>query len=109
MPQGESRGEPALDPVIHPIPRLRICALLAPVTEEEFSTLRELMQTTDSALSKQLATLADAGYVGQRRAARGGRSRVWVALTDSGRRAFRRHLQALNALADSPQEGSHRP
>lgn len=91
---------PALDPVIHPIPRLRICALLDPVTEEEFSTLRDLLGTTDSALSKQLTTLADAGYVAQRRAARGGRSRVWVALTASGRRAFRQHLEALTALAN---------
>ncbi|MGO1181918.1 MAG: transcriptional regulator [Micrococcaceae bacterium] len=90
---------PALDPVIHPIPRLRICALLDPVTEEEFSTLREHLGTSDSALSKQLATLSDAGYVAQRRAARGGRSRVWIGLTDSGRRAFREHLDALSALS----------
>jgi transcriptional regulator len=92
---------PALDPVIHPIPRLRICALLDPVTEEEFSTLRDLLGTTDSALSKQLATLADAGYAAQRRAARGGRSRVWVALTPSGRQAFHQHLEALAALANT--------
>lgn len=89
---------PELDPVIHPIPRLRICALLDPVTEEEFSTLRDLLGTTDSALSKQIATLAEAGYVEQRRASRGGRSRVWVALTSSGRRAFRQHLDALAAM-----------
>lgn len=92
---------PALDAVIHPIPRLRICALLDPVTEEEFSTLRDLLGTTDSALSKQLATLADALYVTQRRAARGGRSRVWVALTPSGRQAFHQHIAALAELARS--------
>jgi DNA-binding MarR family transcriptional regulator len=92
---------PALDPVIHPIPRLRICALLDPVTEEEFSTLRDLLGTTDSALSKQLTTLTDAGYVAQRRAARGGRSRVWVTLTVAGRRAFRQHLEALTTLANT--------
>ena len=91
---------PSLDPVIHPIPRLRICALLDPVTEEEFSTLRDLLEMTDSALSKQVATLVDAGYVSQRRAARGGRSRVWVGLTVSGRRAFRRHIASLAALAE---------
>lgn len=89
-----------LDPVIHPIPRLRICALLDPVTEEEFSTLRDLLGTTDSALSKQISTLAEARYVEQRRASRGGRSRVWVALTNSGRRAFRQHLEALAAIAN---------
>lgn len=92
-----------LDPVIHPIPRLRICALLDPVTEEEFGSLRDLLGITDSALSKQVATLADAGYVAQRRAVRGGRSRVWVMLTDSGRRAFRGHVAALRALAETQQ------
>lgn len=91
----------SLDPVIHPIPRLRICALLDPVTEEEFSTLRDLLQTTDSALSKQLSTLIDAGYVVQRRAARGGKSRVWVRLSPSGRLAFHNHLTALTALSAS--------
>lgn len=91
---------PSLNPTIHPIPRLRICALLDPVTEEEFATLRDLLQTTDSALSKQLSALADAGYVAQRRATRGGKSRVWVHLTPSGRRAFHDHLAALKALAN---------
>jgi DNA-binding MarR family transcriptional regulator len=89
----------ALDPVIHPIQRLRICALLDPVTEEEFATLRDLLEMTDSALSKQLSTLAAAGYLSQRRATRGGRSRVWVQLTPTGRRAFRNHVAALSALA----------
>lgn len=98
MPDGSVSG---LDPVIHPLPRLRICALLDPVTEEEFATLRDLLQTSDSALSKQIAALADAGYVSQRRAVRGGRSRVWVKLTASGRRAFRSHIAALTALAGS--------
>ncbi|MGO2519172.1 MAG: transcriptional regulator [Microbacterium sp.] len=87
-----------LDPVIHPLPRLRICALLDPVTEEEFATLRDLLKTSDSALSKQVAALADAGYVSQRRAVRAGKSRVWVKLTDSGRRSFRAHVAALSAL-----------
>lgn len=91
----------ALDPVIHPLPRLRICALLDPVTEEEFAALRDLLTTSDSALSKQLAALADAGYVSQRRAVRAGRSRVWVQLTPAGRRAFHGHMVALGDLAQA--------
>jgi len=90
---------PGIDPVIHPLPRLRICALLDPVTEEEFATLRDLLQTSDSALSKQVTALADAGYVSQRRAVRAGKSRVWVQLTGAGRRAFHSHIAALTALA----------
>ncbi|PRB15235.1 transcriptional regulator [Microbacterium sp. MYb62] len=97
-------ASPVFDAVIHPISRLRICALLDPVTEEEFATLRDLLQMSDSALSKQLSALADAGYVSQRRAARGGKSRVWVQLTTSGRRAFQQHITALAALA-TPTDG----
>lgn len=96
---------PKLDAMIHPIPRLRICALLEPVLEEEFGTVRDLLQISDSALSKQLAALTDAGYVAQRRAPRAGKSRVWVKLTAQGRRAFREHLAALSALAE-PSEDS---
>ncbi|MGM7670332.1 transcriptional regulator [Microbacterium sp. A93] len=89
-----------LDPAIHPLPRLRICALLDPITEEEFATLRDLLETSDSALSKQVTALADAGYVTQRRAVRAGKSRVWVQLTDAGRRAFRAHVAALTAMTE---------
>ncbi|MEZ5085667.1 MAG: transcriptional regulator [Tessaracoccus sp.] len=92
-----------LDPVVHPIPRLRICVLLDPVTEEEFATLRDLLHTSDSALSKQLSALSETGYVSQRRAVRDGRSRVWVRLTTAGRRAFRHHVAALAALV--PPDG----
>jgi DNA-binding MarR family transcriptional regulator len=88
-----------LDLVIHPIQRLRICTLLEPVTEEEFAVIRDLLGMSDSALSKQVSALADAGYVGQRRVVRAGKSRVRISLTDEGRAAFRRHLAALRALA----------
>ncbi|WP_150461918.1 transcriptional regulator [Nesterenkonia ebinurensis] len=89
---------PPLNPVIHPVSRLRICALLDPVTEEGFGELRDLLEVSDSALSKQLAALAEAGYLEQRRTKRGGRSRVRVRLTDQGRRAYRTHVTALQAL-----------
>ncbi|MGO3832653.1 transcriptional regulator [Agrococcus casei] len=95
------RAHAQLDPIIHPLPRLRLCAILAPLDWEEFQTLRDLLKTSDSALSKQLSALTEAGYVEQLRASRGGRSRVRVHLTAAGRRAFRAHLAALAALAQS--------
>lgn len=101
MPPGDGDGAAAasgLDPVIHPIPRLKICALLDPVAEEEFSVLRDLLGVSDSALSKQLSALVDAGYVVQRRATRAGRVRVWTGLTSEGRRAFRGHVAAITGL-----------
>lgn len=108
MASTDHAGAPGagLDPMIHPLPRLRICALLDPVTEEEFGALRDLLGVSDSALSKQLAALSDAEYTGQRRAIRGGRSRVWVRLTPRGRRAFRAHVAALTELAAIHPSGS---
>lgn len=92
-------GFAGLDPLIHPLQRIKICAFLDPVEEEEFGELRNLLETSDSALSKQLSVLTEAGYVEQRRTSRGGRSRVRVRLTPAGRRAFRGHLDALAVLA----------
>lgn len=88
-----------LDPAIHPLQRLRICALLQPVTEEEFAVLRGILEVSDSALSKQIAALVNAGYIEQRHATRAGRRRVWLRLTPAGRSAFSRHVTALQAIA----------
>lgn len=89
-----------LDPIIHPLQRLRICALLEPVTEEEFTTIRDLIGISDSALSKQISTLVDAGYVEQRRATKAGRRRLWLRLTAEGRVALLRHVAALRAIVE---------
>jgi DNA-binding transcriptional ArsR family regulator len=87
-----------LDPVIHPPARLQIAALLAAVTDAEFSTLRDALGVSDSVLSKHLSALADAGYLKLRKAALGGRQRTWASLTRSGRLAFSAHVRALQAL-----------
>lgn len=95
----DAEGIGTLDPTIHPIQRLRICALLQPVTKEEFGVIREHLDMSDSALSKQIAALVAAGYVEQLHATRAGRRRVWLRLTPSGRSAFSRHVAALRAIA----------
>lgn len=96
-----SSGFGGLDPLIHPLQRIKICGFLDPVEEEEFGELRDLLETSDSALSKQLSVLTEAGYVEQRRTSRGGCSRVRVRQTQMGRRAFREHLDALAVLAET--------
>ena len=90
---------PALDPVIHPPARLQLAALLAGVDEMEFGTARDTLGISDSLLSKHLAQLDEAGYVRLRKAALAGRQRTWLSLTADGRAAFRRHVDALMALA----------
>ncbi len=92
------------DPTIHAPHRLRICALLAEVKELEFGTLRDTLSLSDSVLSKQLAVLAEAGYVGSRRAKRDSRQRVWLALTGEGGEAFSCHVSALREIVGEAQD-----
>ena len=86
-----------LDPVIHPTHRLRICAMLAAGTTVETAVLKEELDLSPSALSKQITALADAGYVSQDRSASDSR-RVWLALTKKGQKAYRAHVQALREI-----------
>lgn len=99
----EPRGD-GLDPLIHEIARLRICAALAATTAIEAQTLSQTNGLSESALSKHLRRLADAGYITQDRGKpRGpGRPRTWVSLTELGRTAYARHLAALQLLAQPP-------
>lgn len=86
------------DPVIHAPARLRMCAALEPVREVEFGTLLELLGLSKSALSKHVSVLTDAGYVAQRRAVRDTRQRVWLSLTETGRKAYVGHVAALRDI-----------
>jgi DNA-binding MarR family transcriptional regulator len=88
----------AFDPVIHAPPRLQICARLAAVQTMDFATLREMIDVSESVLSKHVKTLEEAGYVAVRKAASDGRQRTWLSLTPAGRKAFAAHAAALRAL-----------
>lgn len=91
----------SLDPVIHAPARLQACAILSSADEVEFALLRDALEVSDSVLSKHLKQLEEAGYVKARKANSGGRQRTWLALTGEGRKAFRGHVKALEALAAS--------
>jgi DNA-binding MarR family transcriptional regulator len=88
------------DTIIHAPVRLRLCATLQALGEVEFGRMLELLKISKSALSKNVATLAEAGYVGQRRAVRDTRQRVWLYLTPDGYTAYRNHVAALRAIVD---------
>jgi DNA-binding MarR family transcriptional regulator len=89
---------PRFDEVIHPSTRLSIVAILASTDWAEFSFVRDRLAMSDSALSKQFATLEDAGYIAIERTLSNHRRRVRVSLTDAGRRAFEGHVAALEAV-----------
>jgi DNA-binding MarR family transcriptional regulator len=86
------------DELIHPSTRLSIVSLLAGADWVEFAFLRDEIDLSDSALSKQLATLEEAGYVEIERPLRDHRRRVRARLTAAGRDAFQGHVAALRAI-----------
>jgi DNA-binding MarR family transcriptional regulator len=89
------------DAVLHPPARLQIAAVLAQAQQAEFALLKQITGASDSVMSKHLSALADAGYVSLRKAAADGRQRTWASLTSNGRKAFRRHVAALETLAST--------
>ncbi|RPF70508.1 winged helix-turn-helix domain-containing protein [Aurantiacibacter spongiae] len=87
-----------LDEMFNASARLQIAAILLRADEAEFSVIRDVIEVSDSALSKHLSTLSEAGYVSIKKAPRNGRQRTWAALTSKGRRAFQQHVKALQEM-----------
>jgi DNA-binding MarR family transcriptional regulator len=94
------------DELIHPSTRLSLVALLAAADWAEFAFLRDHLDLSDSALSKQLSTLEEAGYVVIERPLRDRRRRVRARLTPTGATAFQGHVAALRAIVDAEPAGT---
>lgn len=94
-------SEPRFDELIHPSTRLSLTATLAAADWAEFGFLKERLGLSDSALSKQLTTLEEAGYVTTERRLHGSRHRRYAHLTRAGRDAFDGHIAALQAIVAS--------
>lgn len=94
-----------LDEAIHAPVRLSIMAALAAADSVEFRYLRELLEVSDSLLSKHLSVLEERGYVAIAKGYVGKRPRTWLSLTSEGRIAFERYLAALHALTDAARPG----
>jgi DNA-binding MarR family transcriptional regulator len=88
------------DELIHPATRLSIVALLAAADWAEFAFIRDQLGLSDSALSKQLATLEEAGYIAIERPLSDHRRRVRARLTPAGRERFTAHVAALRSIID---------
>ena len=89
---------PRFDELIHAPTRLSLVAFLAATTWADFAVLRDSVGLSDSALSKQLTTLQEVGYVEIRKAFVGKRPRTSARLTTVGRTAFDRHVLALQEI-----------
>lgn len=78
--------------------RFSLVAALSATENTDFKLLRDQLQVTDSALSKQASYLADLGFVRIKKGYVGKWPRTWLRLTDEGRRAWEDHLAALRAI-----------
>jgi DNA-binding MarR family transcriptional regulator len=92
--------EPQLDPLLADPTRLSIVALLASCEWAEFGYVRDAVQISDSALSKQVATLEKSGHLDINKGYVGRRPRTWVQLSPAGRELLESHLLALQRIVE---------
>jgi DNA-binding MarR family transcriptional regulator len=92
---------PALDPVIHAQPRLRITVALAALGDDDmitFPRLQELAGMTAGNLATHLRKLEDAEYITITKTFRHRSPVTYLALTRRGRRALEDYTAALRSL-----------
>jgi DNA-binding MarR family transcriptional regulator len=87
-----------LDEIIHAPVRLSIMAALASADRVAFAFLRDLVEVSDSLLSKQISVLEGAGYVDVVKGYEGRRPRTWYALTPQGQKAFADYRATITRL-----------
>ena len=87
------------DALLTPL-RFSVMAALTADAEIDFQSLRDLLETEDSALSKAIGHLSAAGYVAVRKGHVANRPRTWLTATAAGLAAMRVHVAALQAIAD---------
>jgi len=89
-----------LDDLLQNAVRFSIVAALDRAGTLSFKEVRDAVEITDSALSKQVASLEAAGYLGVGKSFAGKMPRTSLTLTRGGRIAWKAHLAALREIAD---------
>ena len=87
-----------LDRLLHDRMRLGIVSALATGVELSFTDLKAVLNATDGNLSVHARKLEDAGYVSCTKTFSGRTPRTDYKLTTSGRRAFEKYLDHMDAL-----------
>ena len=91
-----------LDEVIHGRVRLGVMAYLSSSETADFNELRAKLQATDGNLSVHLRKLEDAGYVTIDKTFVNRKPLTRVTLTNPGRAAFVKYLDAMTKLVGKP-------
>jgi len=84
-----------LDPLLHSQLRLAVMSILLSVEEADFVYLKEKTESTAGNLSVQLEKLSSAGYIHKETDGSGARARTICRITDDGRTAMQRYVDAL--------------
>lgn len=95
-----------LDPLLHEGRRLAIVSILAAVESITFTELREELGMTDGNLSVHLQKLEEHNYITITKQFVGRRPQTTCRLTRSGKQAFTRYLDHLEAIV---QKGRAKP
>ena len=78
--------------------RLGIMSVLSVEESVPFVRLKELLGLSDGNLASHIRSLEEAGYLMTRKQFIGRKPNTSFSITDKGRRAFREHIDALEAL-----------
>ncbi len=94
-----------LNQLIHERVRLGIVSALAVNGSLTFTSLRDLLGTTDGNLSAHARRLEDAGYVLCKKSFEGRTPRTDYSLTAQGRRALASYLDHMEAIIQATRDG----
>lgn len=81
--------------------RLGIMSALMVNDEINFNDLKELIQVTDGNLASHLKTLEESKYIKVNKGFIGRKTNTTYAVTKSGEKAFKSHLEALEQMIKS--------
>ena len=88
------------DPLLHQNIRSKLMSLLIANEELPFKALKEYLEVTDGNLSSHLSKLEKAGYVRIEKRFEGKRPRTTVHITEEGREAFKKYIDALKKFIE---------
>lgn len=81
--------------------RLGIMSVLMVNDSVDFTTLKSLLNVTDGNLASHARGLEELGYISCEKKFVGRKPNTSYQVTESGREAFRQHIQALEAFLNS--------
>ncbi len=94
-----------LDSILTNPKRLAALGVVVNSTSTAFTLIRDILELKDSDLSKHMGALTDANYVTAKKTGKGRSRQTWYSPTKEGKKALKKHIDALNALAVGAASG----